>query len=144
MQYGIQVIPRNASSSSNIIGILDAIRSDMQAAVVLAANRSNYHVPNMLWTGGLLACPEGPGRKCDNEEMKMTIPSSTTFYPDGGKVDAPGPGPFLAPVARSIINNFVALQDAYQYVYESFCVTLGAAKVISALTSETFSHPTYI
>jgi hypothetical protein len=144
MQDGTQVVPRNASSSSNIIGILDAISTDMQVAVLVAENISNGSTPNMMWTGSLLACPGGQNTTCPKEEMRMTIPDSTMFYPNGSGVDAPGPGAFLAPVAMSLINFFVALQDAYQYVYKSFSVTLNATKVLSALTSETSSHPTYI
>jgi hypothetical protein len=113
------VVPklRNASSLSNVIGILDAISSDMRVAVNVAASISKDPTPTLLWTGGLLVCPGGQKTTCKKEEMRMIIPESLTFYPNGTSFSADGPGPFLTPIRTSMINTFVALQDAYQYVH---------------------------
>jgi hypothetical protein len=113
---GPQVLPRNASSSSNIIGILDAITSDMRLSLLLAGAMSKKPLPTLVWTGGLLACPGGQNTTCEREELRMTIPQSVSYYPNGTVIEVDGSGPFLAPVERSLINTFTALQDAYQYV----------------------------
>jgi hypothetical protein len=110
-------LPRNGSSLSNIIGILDALSTDMRVALNVTTSVSRDPIPTLLRTGGLLACPGGRETTCKKEEMRMTILGSLTFYPNGTKITAYGPGPFLAPIQTSIINIFVALQDAYQYVH---------------------------
>jgi hypothetical protein len=91
-------VPRNASSLSNVIGILDAISTDMRVAVNFTASESGDSIPTLLHTGGLLVCPGGRETTCKNEEMRMTIPNSLTFYPNGTKINAHGPGPFLTPI----------------------------------------------
>jgi hypothetical protein len=144
MLFGIDVIPRNASSSSNIIGVLDAITADMQYSLWLAQSMSKGPLPILVWTGGLLACPGGLYTTCEREEMRITIPASVSFYPNGTVIQVDGLGPFLAPVERSIINTFTALQDAYQYVSTLTTMVCNTAKKGSALTWETFSPPTYI
>lgn len=109
-----QVLSRNASSLTNIIGILDALSSDVQVALSAAGGTSTVSRPTALSTGGLLACPGGQSTTCDPKDMRMMIPRSETDYANGTSIIVDGPGPVSSIAENSMLNMFIALQDAYQ------------------------------
>ena len=78
-----QVLSRNASSLTNVIGILDALSSDVQVALSVAASTSIGSRPIALSSGGLLACPGGQGATCDPKDLRMTIPRSVRTMQTG-------------------------------------------------------------
>jgi hypothetical protein len=87
-------------------------------------------LPTLVWTGGLLVCPGGQNATCKREELRMTIPESASIYPNGTIISVNGPGPFLAPVERSMINAFIAIQDAYQYISILPAIIYNIAKIL--------------
>lgn len=109
-----QAFQRNTSSLTNVIGILDALYSDVQVALSVAAGSSTGSRPVSLMSGGLLACPGGQNTTCDAKDMRMIIPQSVTDYANGTTVSVDGPGPVLSLLENAMLNMFVALQDAYQ------------------------------
>jgi hypothetical protein len=115
LESGSRILGRNATSYTNIIGVLDAVSSDLQVALGIAMDSSTVATPSTISTGGLLECPGGQNTTCKTEEMRMTIPESGTTYSNGSYVLVSGAGPFLAPIERSLLNMFTVLQDAYQY-----------------------------
>ncbi|KAG8780268.1 hypothetical protein FRC12_023266 [Ceratobasidium sp. 428] len=107
------LLQRNPSDPLNTIAVIDAISSDLEFALNFVASRSTDVIPTSVATGGLLSCPGGQNATCKPEEMIMTAPRSGTTYSNGSYVTAPGVGPFLAPIERTFLNMFTALQDAF-------------------------------
>lgn len=110
-------VQRNTASLDNIIGILDAVSTDLFAALyIVSTNASTNTTPAVISLGGFLACPEAKNTACKPEDMIMTIPASELSYPNGTYVTTQGIGTFLAPIQQSFLNVFTVLRDAYQYV----------------------------
>ncbi|KAG9099664.1 hypothetical protein FS749_000726 [Ceratobasidium sp. UAMH 11750] len=112
----LQLIQRNTSSPTNLIGLLDAVATDFVVALWLLGNSSTDTALTTISTGGFLACPGGQNATCSPGDMRMTIPASVLTYPNGTYISSFGIGTYLAPIERSFLNIFTVLQDAYQYV----------------------------
>ncbi|KAG8765566.1 hypothetical protein FRC12_007430 [Ceratobasidium sp. 428] len=114
LSFGQSHIQRNATSLTNIVGILDAISADLMISLWLLGNSSTDTIsPATISTGGFPACPGGRNATCKPDEMRMIIPASLLSYPNGSYVSSNGIGTFLAPIETSFLNMFTVLQDAY-------------------------------
>ncbi|QRV74254.1 transmembrane protein [Ceratobasidium sp. AG-Ba] len=109
---GIRQIQHNTSSMSNIVGILDAVSTDLFAALYIIANNS-IDSPAVLSTGGFFTCPTGRNTTCKAEDIILTIPASGASYLNGTYLHTEGIGTFLSPIEQSISNMFIVLRDAY-------------------------------
>ncbi|KAG8706432.1 hypothetical protein FRC08_001071, partial [Ceratobasidium sp. 394] len=113
MGDGLRLLQRNASSPANIIGLLDAMSTDLTVALSLLWNVSADATPATISTGASLACPSGRNATCNPEDMRMTIPESVVTYSNGSHITSHGIGTYLAPIEKSFLNVFTVLRDAY-------------------------------